>query len=98
MRLDDPNKIKEFLSFRETVLSSSDYAAILKTLEESKVTLPLILCASNDIVLNPDPSREMKAKSYEEAATLILFLEQFFPVENIKPVILDQKRKVIYSR
>ncbi|MFH1243960.1 MAG: hypothetical protein V1487_00070 [bacterium] len=67
-------------------------------LEESKCSLPLILCDSEERIAKPNPAQEAKATSYQEAAILFVMWARFFPGLGGGVVILDSSRNKVFSR
>ncbi len=98
MNFRDPEVLKKFGKFLDSVKSDSEYLSILETLVHSGVGLPVIVCASPEEIAKPDPSRENKEKSFDDAVVDFLFISRFFPVDGKQPVILDSNRNLVYPK
>ncbi len=92
----DNGRESEIAKFLETSELDPEVLKVRIFLEDSGVALPLILCDSEERIVEPIPSRESRAKSYLRAAQEYVMFKRFFSDEGSGPVILSHDRIKIF--
>lgn len=93
----DTERVHEIQNFLARAMDDPEVLDLLEFLETSGFSLPLILCDTEERIVNPLPSAETRVFSYQKAAVNHVMVAKFFS-DGGEPVILDSSRKKVFPK